>query len=350
MGLFDFFKKNKNDPLPDDEDFGGDDRWEEPGPEPEAAAAYIPPEGAYTPPEVPLWDEPVQRQETPLWDEPVQRPNGWPVMEPVSISEKVMQFMQEHTQEEIDLAASNAAAQGMKAFQAQEFESARGLFQLGSELGNHKAQALLGSMYIKGYQVPRDLAVGRAWLRRSAEQGNRQAAEMLARYVGESEPVAEELYESAKANMGADRRTGMYYLNRAAEMGLSRAQYEYGVILIREDGDDAKGIDWVKRAAFGGYAQAMTYLGNAYFRGDVVPQSTSIAIEWYEQAIKKDDPEAQLALGTIYAEGTAVRAQPDAAIRLLTLAADSGLSEAREMLRKMFSRSQFAQSMDAEGE
>ena len=316
MGLFDFFRKNKHDEL---EDAGLDKGWDEPElihePE-EEEPAYIPPQA-------------------PAWDEPVHKPEGWPVMEPICISERSMQFMQEHTHEEVERAAANAATEGMKAFQAQEFERARGFFQLGSELGNQKAQALLGSMYIQGYQVPRDLAVGRAWLRRAAEQGNQQAAEILAKYVGESEPVAEELYQSARANLETDRRTGLYYLNRAADMGLSRAQYEYGMILIREDDEEAKGIEWVKRAAFGGYARAMTYLGNAYLKGDVVPQSTNIAVEWYEQAVKKDDPEAQLALGTLYAKGSAVPHDPDAALRLLTLAAGAGLSEAAELLQQL---------------
>ena len=106
-------------------------------------------------------------------------------------------------------------------------------------------------------------------------------------------------------------------------------------ILIREDDEEAKGIEWVKRAAFGGYARAMTYLGNAYLKGDVVPQSTNIAVEWYEQAVKKDDPEAQLALGTLYAKGSAVPHDPDAALRLLTLAAGAGLSEAAELLQQL---------------
>ncbi len=326
MGLFDFFKKNKADELDDDDlDL---DSWKKPEPkrQPAPLPEPVPPaEPAFTPPEAPI-----------RYDEPVQKPDGWPVMEPITISEKAVQFMQEHTHEEIGLAAASAAAEGMKAFQQKDFDHARGFFQLGSELGNHKAQALLGSMYIQGYQVPRDLAVGRAWLRRSAEQGNRQAAEMLAKYVGESEPVAEELYDSARRSMSADRRTGLYYLCRAADMGMSRAQYEYGMILIREEDDEPKGIEWVKRAAFGGYARAMTYLGSAYLKGDVVPQSTSIALEWYEQAVKKNDPEAQLALGTLYANGTAVQPDPEAAVRLLTLAADAGLSEAKELLQSMF--------------
>ncbi len=332
MGLFDFLKKNKREELDDDELYQDvhDDSWKEPEPvqPPEEPPAYIPPEA-------------------PLYDEPVQKPEGWPVMEPISISEKVIQFMQEHTHEEIGLAAANAAAEGMKAFQEKDFERARGFFQLGSELGNHKAQALLGSMYIQGYEVPRDLAVGRAWLRRSAEQGNRQAAEILAKYVGESEPVAEEMYENARRFMDADRRTGLYYLNRAADMGMSRAQYEYGMILIREDDDEPKGIEWVKRAAFGGYARAMTYLGDAYLKGEVVPQSTSIALEWYGQAVKKNDPEAQLALGTLYAEGVAVQPDPESAVRLLTLAADAGLSEAKELLQTMFAPQQPAAGPEA---
>lgn len=322
MGLFDIFRK-KNKEFSEEDEYEREDDWEEPEPEPEPKP--LPPAEPYVPPTVPLWDEPVHK------------PEDWPVMEPVSISDKVMRFMQEHTPEEIETASANATTQGMKAFQAEEYEKARGFFQLGSELGNAKAQALLGSMYIQGYQVPRDLAVGRAWLRRSAEQGNRQAAEILSKYVGESEPIAEELYESAKANLETDRRTGLYYLKRAAEMGLFRAQYEYGLLLIREEGDDTGGLKWVKQAAFGGYSRAMTYLGNTYLKGDLLPQSTSIAIEWYEQAARKNDPEAQLALGTLYAEGTAVPAQHDMAIQLLTQAANAGLSEAKDLLKRLYS-------------
>lgn len=333
MGLFNFFKKHKADELPEEDDFAREEHWDEPEPEP------LPPEPApepYTPPSVPLWDEPVQK------------PDGWPVMEPITISEKVVQFLQDHTPEEVETAASNASSQGMKAFQSEEYERARGFFQLGAELGNARAQMLLGSMYIQGFHVPRDLAVGRAWLRRSAEQGNRQAAEVLAKYVGESEPIAEELYESARAHMDTDRRTALYYLSRAAEMGLFEAQYEYGLILIREEGDESKGLNWMKQAAFGGYAKAMTYLGHAYLKGDLMPQSTSIAVEWYEQAVKKDDPEAQLALGTLYADGVMVEARPDQAARLLTLAADAGLSEAREKLQQMYGASAAAPNFPTE--
>ena len=120
-------------------------------------------------------------------------------------------------------------------------------------------------------------------------------------------------------------------------MGMSRAQYEYGIILIREEDDEPHGVELVKRAAFGGYSRAMTYLGNAYLKGDAVPQSTSIALEWYEQAVRKNDPEAQLALGTLYAKGIAAPPDAETTVRLLTMAADAGLSEARELLQQMFS-------------
>lgn len=341
MGLFDLFKKKKAEDLEDDDFYKDDWQPERPHPQPRQQAA--PPE-----PQDVSQSQPEPRQEVPPEPErekpfvpkvsyggPIDKPEGWPVMEPISISERVVQFMQEHDAEEIELAASNAATEGMKAFQKKDFDRACGFFQLGSELGNAKAQALLGSMYIQGYQVPRDLAVGRAWLRRAAEQGNEQASEMLAKYVGESEPIAEELYQESQKCMKTNRPNGMYYLLRAADMGFSRAQYEYGMILIREEEDEVKGIEWVKRAAFGGYARAMTYLGNAYLKGELVPQSTSIALEWFDQAVKKKDPEAQLALGALYANGTAAQPDPDAAVRLLTQAADAGLSEAKELLEAL---------------
>lgn len=331
MGLFNFFKRNKNE-EPEDDIYRDD--WQPERPRPSKPA---PPAEEEAPQAAP---ERIERAAEPLptpaaYEPPVQKPSGWPVMEPINISEKVVQFLQDHTAEEIELAAANAASEGMKAFQKKDFERACGFFQLGSELGNAKAQALLGSMYIQGYQVPRDLAVGRAWLRRAAEQGNAQASEMLAKYVGESEPTAEELYDEAQDCLKTNRRTGLYYLLRAADMGMFRAQYDYGMILIREEDDEAKGIEWVKRAAFGGYARAMTYLGNAYLKGDMVPQSTSIALEWFDQAVRKREPEACLALGTLYANGTAAQPDPDAAVRLLTQAAEAGLSEAEEILRTL---------------
>lgn len=337
MGLFDFFRKNKREELEDDDFYKDDWQPERPHPQQKPQSAPQKPQAVPVDETREVPPEPVEKPFVPRvsYDGPVEKPEGWPVMEPITISERVVQFMQEHDSEEIELAATNAATEGMKAFQKKDFDRACGFFQLGSELGNAKAQALLGSMYIQGYQVPRDLAVGRAWLRRAAEQGNEQAAEMLAKYVGESEPIAEELYQESQRCMKSNRRNGMYYLLRAADMGFSRAQYEYGMILIREEEDEIKGIEWVKRAAFGGYARAMTYLGNAYLKGELVPQSTSIALEWFDQAVKKKDPEAQLALGTLYANGTAAQPDPDAAVRLLTQAAEAGLSEAKELLESL---------------
>lgn len=221
---------------------------------------------------------------------------GKPAIDPSYMNDKVMDFIRGHSAEEITKAAGSFTAQGMKSMQEQDFARAAELLELGAQMGDAKAQALIGSMYVQGYEMPQDLKIGRAWLGRSAAQGNEKAAEMLKKYENDFEPTAKELYASAQAAEKDHFRA--HYLLRAAEMGHSAAQFEYGTLLTGAADEDTqkKGIEWLKRAAFGGYAAAMTALGKAYAAGNVVPQSTSIAREWLEQAAKKGDDSAKEAL------------------------------------------------------
>jgi TPR repeat protein len=57
-----------------------------------------------------------------------------------------------------------------------------------AERGFAPAQRALGAMLVEGVGVPRDPDEGRAWLERAAEQGDAQAAVMLAELARESDP------------------------------------------------------------------------------------------------------------------------------------------------------------------
>lgn len=94
-------------------------------------------------------------------------------------------------------AAADQLADGVKAWETQDFAKARQIFTKLANEGNPGAQLLLGEMYGFGEGAPEDLALAEKWLGQAQAKGNKDAAAALltvrernarkadiARYVG----------------------------------------------------------------------------------------------------------------------------------------------------------------------
>jgi TPR repeat protein len=76
---------------------------------------------------------------------------------------------------------------------------------------------------------------------------------------------------------------GMEMLYRAANGGYAPAQVKLGYILDQSE-ENEKAIEWFRKAALQGNADAQYGLGSMYAKGDGVEKKFSEAIEWIKKA------------------------------------------------------------------
>ncbi len=105
---------------------------------------------------------------------------------------------------------------------------------------------------------------------------------------------------------------GCYWYRKGAEKGYPTAQYYYGLCLYQGKGvaaDPVAGIDWIHRAAIGGYAGAMVVVGVAYHGGiGGLALDRYAAYNWFRRAAEAGDPEGQSFAGQCLLHGDGVEA------------------------------------------
>src|SRR5215475_3702457 len=85
-----------------------------------------------------------------------------------------------------------------------------------------------------------------------------------------------------------------------------------------------------------GEALAEWMLGNAYRKGEGVPQDYTTAARWYAAASAQKLAEAQVVLGYLYEQGKGVRKDYREALRYFRAAAEQGNSTAENNLGEMY--------------
>jgi uncharacterized protein len=141
-----------------------------------------------------------------------------------------------------------------------------------AESGDREAQYWVGQVYGEGRLVPKNYAVSREWLLRSAEQGYAPAQEAMGM-----------MYMGANGDYGkADM-----WLRRAAEQGDAEAQFWLGAAY--EQGrigttDYREAFKWLQKAAEQGHVDAQASLGQMYENGEFVSQNYALAAKWYRKA------------------------------------------------------------------
>lgn len=117
-------------------------------------------------------------------------------------------------------------------------------------------------------------------------------------------------------------------LRAAAEAGDAAAQYDYGYSLWAGGGEGSasreEGLEWLRRAAEGGYLPACRELGMLLVRGEGVGQDRESGMAWLAKAGAGGDGPALYLLGLIhFTEG-----DREAGLRYLQRAADAGYPRA----------------------
>ena len=113
---------------------------------------------------------------------------------------------------------------------------------------------------------------------------------------------------AAKA-VAADPATGVDWLRKAAEAGLAQAQYNLG--LLYESGIGVTrsltaATEWWEKAAEQGHVDAQVQVGTQYFLGRGAPKDWTLAAKWYEAAAENGDVGAQYLIASFYEHGDGV--------------------------------------------
>ena len=151
-------------------------------------------------------------------------------------------------------------------------EAARVFFPL-AEAGNACAQYWLGEMYVLGHgeSMNRDKALD--WFKKAAAQGHAGAERMAGRMMADDANFA-----------------GVFPLwQQAADQGLATAEMDFGSSYLYGQGvarDDAKGAEWIGKAAAQGWPDGMLTLGKLYRLGRGVAADPVEAYKWQSLAVE----------------------------------------------------------------
>ena len=178
------------------------------------------------------------------------------------------QSLPESTQEQL------AALARVEVLTPGEFKTL--LFQ--AQSGDREAQYLLALIYEQGLLVPRDFAVARSWMLKSAEQGYAPAqgamGVMYLTNVRDNGPIPD--YGDADRWLRLTATQGdadaQFWLGTGYEQGW------FGTIDYRES------FKWLRKAAAQGLPNAQFCLGQMYEDGEGVAESDSLAASWYRKA------------------------------------------------------------------
>lgn len=143
------------------------------------------------------------------------------------------------------------------AYDAQEYNKAKAIWERLSD-SNTDAMVNLGTMYVKGFGVPKNIGAAFEFFDRAASFGH----EIASFYLGG-------MYENG-IGVSADKEQSIRYYTVAAEANMSTAQLKLG-ILLRND-DVLNSMKWMIRAAHAGEAQAhslLTYVSNQNSANDI---------------------------------------------------------------------------------
>lgn len=208
-------------------------------------------------------------------------------------------------------------------FENKEVEKAFPWYMKAAELGDAKAQNMVGRCYREGWGVDKDIFTAFDWYKKAAEQGEATAAYNLAVCYQDGNGITKDV---ARA---------LYWYEQAAEKGLIAAQlmvgrcYEEGLGTPK---DDRRSFIWYERAANQGNAEAQNKIGNCYYSGFGTGTNARKAFEWWKKAADQGLIEAEHSLAWCYKEGFGVEKDDFKAFGLYKKFAENGDAEAQNII------------------
>ena len=190
---------------------------------------------------------------------------------------------------------------------------------------NQYAEYLLGKVLLKGEDVERDAERAERLLRRSAEQDNKYTAYTLGKAYLDGDNLAQNIDEAVRL------------LNLSASKGFAPAQFILGKLLYKGEvipKDIKKAAEWLDRAAAQKNPYAAYLAGKIYLTEDEVKNNQK-AIRSFKIAAENGNDYAEYQLGKIYLYGKNVPRDTDTAMYYLQLAAEHGNQYAAQLLHSI---------------
>lgn len=124
-----------------------------------------------------------------------------------------------------------------------------------------------------------------------------------------------------------------------AKQGDAQAQYHLGKLFAKGQGvpeNDAKALEWFRKSATQGYADAQLILGVMYLTGaEGLSKNSGLAVEWFYKAAQQGSARAQFLLGNMFLLGRGVPKNIDAGVTWLQNAAEQNNPKAMLVLAKL---------------
>lgn len=156
-----------------------------------------------------------------------------------------------------------------------------------AKAGDAFAQRDLAVCYYYGNGITKNIDMAEHWWKSAADKGVVDALRGLyALYLGKKNYVAALSYET-----------------RLAEHGAADAAYNIGVMYSKGDGvakNEAKAVEWYRRAAELCNGSYCNYVGSLYFNGTMVRQDEAEAAKWFKRAAALGWKEGMLNLALCY--------------------------------------------------
>jgi TPR repeat protein len=200
-------------------------------------------------------------------------------------------------------AADSTHERAESAFASGDYKTALVAWRSLAGKGDCVAQYNLGTMYLSGRGVDKDIGKGLEWFRQAGEQGSAKS----------------------QFNLGEGYRVGL------------------GV-----DKNMSKAIDWYMQAADQGLKEAQAILGLIYDRAPDFPRDPAKAAYFYRQAAAQGEMPSYVNLGIMYALGDGVPADRVLAYFFVGVAASAHLPAAEKTLPKIRAKMSVEQIEEAE--
>lgn len=138
-------------------------------------------------------------------------------------------------------------------------------------------------------------------------------------------------------------------LIESAGRGDAEAQFQLSRALLADGGGDAVkalALDWMKKAAAQGHADALGGVGYFFANGVAVPKDEAQAVEWFRKGADKGSAKSQLNLGLLTANGRGVAKDEAEGLRLIDAAAAKAHREALYAQAETYFYGQFGRTLD----
>ena len=190
---------------------------------------------------------------------------------------------------------------------------------------NQYAEYLLGKTFLQGEDIERDTERAESLLRRSAEQGNKYAAYTLGKAYLDGDILAQNINEA------------MRLLNLSASKDFAPTQFILGRLLYKGEvipKDIKKAIEWLDRAAAQKSPYAAYLAGKIYLTEDEI-KDIQKAILSFKIAAENGNDYAEYQLGKIYLYGKDTPRDTDKAMYYIHLAAEHGNQYAAQLIHSI---------------